>query len=101
MSRDFKCHPLDDFNGWADYWWYRIGVNIIPADTRNKANYQSWSEWQNKPVLDKPQNEWKKTAAFTGGIADVPRRVWHNKEKFGFQIRCLCKSHKKEGATID
>jgi hypothetical protein len=41
MSRDFKCHPLDDFNGSADYWLYRIGVNIIPADTRNKANYQA------------------------------------------------------------
>lgn len=99
MSRDFKCHPLDDFNGWADYWRYRIGVYIIPADTRNKVNYQSWSEYQNMPIPDKPYNDWKETAAFSGGIADIPCRVWHNKEKFGFQIRCLCKCHNEEAAT--
>ena len=27
-----------DINAWADYWFYGIGVNVIPADTKNKSN---------------------------------------------------------------
>ena len=45
FSYNIESPPLDDFNVWADYWRYRIGINVIPADTRNKVTYQSWLEW--------------------------------------------------------
>ena len=29
---------LNEINKWADFWHYQIGVNVIPADTKNKTN---------------------------------------------------------------
>ena len=26
----------DDYNGWADFWRHKIGVNVIPAETQKK-----------------------------------------------------------------
>jgi hypothetical protein len=85
-SCDSEGPPLNDFNGWADFWRYHIGVNVIPADTQNKVTYQSWSEWQNKPIPDKLHNEWKHTGAFNKGIAVILGKVWHNKEKLGLYL---------------
>ena len=57
--------PLnDDYNGWADFWRYKIGVNVIPADTRKKVTYESWSEWQDKPIPQELHNDWKAQNAF-------------------------------------
>jgi hypothetical protein len=39
-----------DYDGWADFWRHKIGVNVIPADTQKKVTYESWSEWQDKPI---------------------------------------------------
>ena len=41
---------VDDCNKWADYWRYDIGVNVVPADTKNKTIWITWSEWQDKPI---------------------------------------------------
>ena len=80
MSRDCRFPHLDDYNGWADFWRVDIGVNVIPADTKNKIT-QSWLEWQNKPIPDKIHNEWKDTGAFSKGMAVILGKVWHNKDK--------------------
>jgi hypothetical protein len=31
-----RLPPLGDYNGWADFWRYKIGINVIPAKTRDK-----------------------------------------------------------------
>ena len=33
-----------------DFWFYQIGVNVIPADTINKIPIEEWSEYQDKPI---------------------------------------------------
>ena len=27
----------------ADYWYYEIGVNVIPANTKEKNTYETWT----------------------------------------------------------
>jgi hypothetical protein len=72
-----------DYDGWADFWRHKIGVNVIPADTQKKVTYESWSEWQDKPIPEELHNEWKTQKAFSNGIAIIPGKVWHRADKIG------------------
>ncbi len=65
-------------NEWADYWRYTIGVNVIPADTKNKMPSVKWSQYQNFPVPEEQHNLWKSSNSFSKGMAIIPGKVWHN-----------------------
>lgn len=67
-------------NQWADFWRYDKGLNVFPADTRNKKTYEAWSKWQNEPISEEQHNEWKKTNAFSNGMAIMPGKVWHRED---------------------
>jgi putative DNA primase/helicase len=83
MSSNSKSLPLDDYNGWADFWRYDKGSNVIPADTKEKRTSMPWAEWQNKPIPEEVHNEWKATGAFNKGMAVIPGKVWHREDKKG------------------
>lgn len=68
-------------NDFADYWRDDVGVNVIPANTRKKETYESWKEWQDKPIPQELHDEWKASGAFNNGIAIVLGKVWHNQHK--------------------
>src|SRR5947209_3107797 len=70
-------------NDWADFWRYKIGANVIPADTKNKKINVRWSEWQDKPIPESHHNKWKKDGAFEKGLAVMAGRVWHRPDKQG------------------
>jgi hypothetical protein len=70
--------PKTTINDWADFWRYDIGVNVIPAHTERKITYESWAEWQDKPIPDELYSEWKSSGAFNKGIAIILGKVWHN-----------------------
>ena len=72
---------VKSINEWADFWRFDIGVNVIPADTKRKVTYESWVEWQDKPIPQELHDEWKTSGAFTNGIAVILGRVWHNPVK--------------------
>ena len=76
-------------NEWADFWRYEIGVNIIPADTRNKTTYLSWKEYQEKPVPEDLHNHWKETKEFDRGMAVIVGKVFHNKERSNLYLFCI------------
>ena len=71
------------FNLWADYWRYVIGVNVIPADTKNKKTSIEWSQYQNSPISEEQHDKWKQEGAFNNGIAIIAGKVWHNCIKMG------------------
>jgi len=71
--------PLDQFNAWADYWYYDLGLNIFPADTRKKITYIKWSEWQVNPIPEELFNEWKATNAFAIDMAVVAGKAWRGR----------------------
>ncbi len=70
-----------DINTWADFWFYVIGVNIIPADTKKREIKVKWSEYQNKPVLDEVHQLRKKYNNYSQGIALIPGKVWRGPHK--------------------
>jgi hypothetical protein len=43
---------MDDYNGWADFWRYDIGVNVIPAKTIIKETYINWKQHQDMPIAE-------------------------------------------------
>ncbi len=47
----------DDVNIGADFWYHKIGANIIPDVSKYKVpNVASWKEWQNTPVREEQFN---------------------------------------------
>jgi hypothetical protein len=50
---------LKTMNDAADYWRNSIGVNVIGANTKEKVIYESWKEWQDKPIPQELHDEWK------------------------------------------
>src|SRR5215213_9386430 len=81
MSSNSNGLPLDVYNICADFWRYEIGVNVMPAYTKNKGISIPWAEWQNKPIPEDVHNKWKVTGAFNKGMAIILGKVWHNKDK--------------------
>lgn len=74
------------FNDWADFWRHQIGVNVIPADTKNKRPIVEWKEYQNVPITEEQHNTWKADNLFSKGMAIIPGKVWHNKFKKGLNL---------------
>jgi hypothetical protein len=66
-----------------------IGVNVIPADTRNKITNSSWKQYQNSPIPDWQHEQWIKDSAFTKGMAVILGRTWHRKDKMVQYPICL------------
>ena len=59
-----------NMNEWADFWRYQIGVNAIPAKTKNKRPLVQWEQYQNVPITEERQhNEWKQQNKFKDGIS--------------------------------
>jgi DNA replicative helicase MCM subunit Mcm2 (Cdc46/Mcm family) len=65
-----------NINQWADYYYYQLGVNVIPADTKNKRTYEKWSQWQLNPLPENIFQEWKDNHRFDSGIAVICGRAW-------------------------
>jgi hypothetical protein len=43
--------PTWTLDQWADFWRYSIGVNVLPAISKDKKPSVNWIGWQNKPIL--------------------------------------------------
>ena len=65
-----------EFFNILDFWFYTVGVNVCPADTRNKKTSESWKPLQNTSMSNKEYEELKKTGAFIRGAAVVTGKVW-------------------------
>jgi Bifunctional DNA primase/polymerase, N-terminal len=85
----------NSINDFADYWRDHIGVNVIPANTRKKETYESWKEWQDKPILKELHEEWKRSGAFNNGIGIILGKVWHNPHKTGLYLIGIDLDNKK------
>jgi len=65
-----------DHNDWADFWYYKVGVNVIPYNGEKKY---TWIQWTNHPIgnfqkTSIPEelfNDWKKSDWFSKGIAII------------------------------
>ena len=61
----------NEINKWADFWHYQIGVNVIPAHTKEKKTYENWLQWQDKPISDELHEQRKRNGEYNKGIAII------------------------------
>jgi hypothetical protein len=50
-----------------DFWRYKKGVNVIPADTKLKTTTIQWKEYQKSPIPEWKHIQWKEEGAFNKG----------------------------------
>ena len=64
-------------NQFADFWFYIIGVNVIPFDTQKRIPiiYQ-YDEYQNEPIPIEIYEQWKREGKFEKGIAIILGKVY-------------------------
>jgi P4 family phage/plasmid primase-like protien len=72
-----------------------IGVNVIPADTRNKTTNSCWKQYQNSPIPRWQHEQWIKDGAFATGMAVIPGRTLHRNDKLGQYLICLDADRRK------
>ena len=68
-------------NQWADFWYYNVGVNVIPANNLTKTTYIQWKNdpngnWQIESIPEEKFEQWKKENKFERGIAIVCGKVF-------------------------
>lgn len=90
-------------NDWADCWFYDIGVNVIPFDSKNKQTFIPWSQYQNNSIPDDIFEQWKNNSEFKNGIAIITGRIWRgsNKNQYIIGIDCDNKKAIEEICTRD
>jgi putative DNA primase/helicase len=80
MITDDDNISFDKINQWADFWYYKIGINIFPLDN-DKATYENWSRYQTESIPDETHEEWKRTGRYSQGIVLMPGTVWRGDHK--------------------
>ncbi len=70
-----------DINAASDYWHHKIGVNVIPVDSKNKRTFSKWKENQNNPITDEQHELRKKNGDYKNGIAALSGKVWRGSYK--------------------
>jgi len=78
-------------NDGADFWYYNIGVNIIPVNSKLKNEDDpekkkdfckiSWAKYQNEELDEKTFESWKAQSLFEKGMAIIGGKVWRGKFK--------------------
>ncbi len=73
-------------NDWADFWRNQKGLNVLPANSREKKTTVTWSQWQQEPVSEEQHEKWIRNNAFSNGIAIMAGRVWHRKDNQDYYL---------------
>ena len=73
-------------NQWADFWYYQVGVNVIPAHNKTKTPKVEWKNstlgnWQTEPVPENVFNDWKGENLFDEGLAIITGMVFRGNSK--------------------
>jgi hypothetical protein len=82
------------FNKAADFWYYEIGVNVIPINSQEKVTYVKWSEFQGNSISEEQYLRWKAEGAFNQGMAIIAGKIWRGKYK-GKYLVCIDIDNKK------
>jgi hypothetical protein len=79
---------------WSDFWFYEIGVNVIPADSKNKKPTVRLEEFQEKPITMEEHEDFKRKGDFANGIAIIVGKILRGKYK-GKYLACIDIDNKK------
>ena len=73
-------------NDWSDFWYYEIGVNIIPANTKEKNTFIGWTEWQDQSIPEHLHERNKRLGYYNNGIAIILGLIWRGKFKSKYLV---------------
>ena len=70
-TADFP-NGFKSMNNAADFWYYKIGTNVIPANTKiKKANLiDTWTPWQTNSIPEDIFQGWKDEGLFENRYGD-------------------------------
>ncbi len=73
----------EEINKWADYWYYQVGINIIPVVSKYKTGKKGfeWKQWQFRSIPEDLFVKWKAENAFADGIGVLVGKVWRGVNK--------------------
>ncbi len=77
-----------------DYWYYSLGINIIPIRYKSKRPLIPWKEWQNKTIPIETYERWKKEGLFKNGFILYTGRIWRGPNE-GKYLVCIDIDNKK------
>ncbi|WP_161486432.1 bifunctional DNA primase/polymerase [Candidatus Nitrosocosmicus hydrocola] len=83
-----------NFSESTDFWYYEIGVNVIPINSKEKITYIKWSEFEYSSVSEEQYIRWKTEETFNQGIAVIAGKIWRGKYK-GKNLACIDIDNKK------
>ena len=73
-------------NDWSDFWFDGVGVNVIPANTKNKNISINWKEYQNKPIPKEIHESRKNAGYYSNGIAIILGEVFRGPYQGNFLV---------------
>lgn len=74
MSRNF--FNSNNYNECIDYYFYRAGVNVIPANSKLKRPIIQYTDYLDKSVLPETFEMWKKEDKFKEGFMIILGKIW-------------------------
>ena len=79
---------------YIDFWFYIIGVNIIPIRFRSKQPIVSWEQWQNEAIPEELYEKWKNGGLFDNGYAIITGKILRGDYKDKYLV-CIDIDNKK------
>ena len=71
-----------------DYFYYHLGANVIPIDSRNKLPLVNWKEWQWRAIPSDVFEMWKQKGLFEKGYGILTGKLWKY-EKEDYYLICI------------
>ncbi|MGD9533898.1 MAG: bifunctional DNA primase/polymerase [Candidatus Nitrosocosmicus sp.] len=85
---------LNDIVYWSDFWFYTIGVNVIPCDSKKKIPLIPWTAYQEKCISKDEYESFKRNGTFGNGVSIIVGKIWRGKYN-GKYLACIDIDNKK------
>ena len=68
-----------DYNGYAKFWYYNIGLNVFPADSKNKKPIVKWKEYETESISEEQFEQWITQDKFKNGMCIICGKSFRGK----------------------
>lgn len=97
LSEVFKItisNDLRNIREFSDFWYHKMGVNIIPMNSKTKTPLVKWRKWQQDSIPLAQHEIWKNTGMYDNGIAVVTGKISRGDNQ-GRYLNCVDLDNRK------